>query len=125
MRFTRCSFAEADLRHADLDGRWFKFCDLIRADLRGASLRGAHLAGCDIRDADPRGADLTGAVLGRVATGTPPHGLTGLTGARLEGAVLCDPQRVDVIGWQPADGVRPIRGQRAECDRPVPDSPVV
>ncbi|MEU9386089.1 pentapeptide repeat-containing protein, partial [Streptomyces sp. NPDC048279] len=59
-------------------------------DLRGASLRGAHLAGCDLRDADLRGAFLTGADLGRVATGTPPHGLTG---ARLEGAVLCDLQR--------------------------------
>ncbi|MFC9343800.1 pentapeptide repeat-containing protein [Streptomyces sp. NPDC057020] len=28
LRFTRCTFVEADLRHAGLDGCSFTFCDL-------------------------------------------------------------------------------------------------
>jgi uncharacterized protein YjbI with pentapeptide repeats len=102
LRFTRCLFVGADLRHAGLDGCSFKFCDLRRADLRGASMRGAHLAGCDLRDADLRGADLTDADLGRVNTGRPPYGLTDITGARLTGTILRAVRHVDVIGWQSA-----------------------
>ncbi|GGM97344.1 hypothetical protein GCM10011578_017590 [Streptomyces fuscichromogenes] len=102
LRFTRCSFVAADLRHADLDGCSFRFCDLSGADLRGASLRGAHFAGCDLRGADLRGADLTDAGLGRVNTGRPPYGLTDITGARLEGAILRDVRHDDVIGWRSA-----------------------
>ncbi|MFF3411588.1 pentapeptide repeat-containing protein [Streptomyces sp. NPDC002742] len=102
LRFTRCSFAGADLRHADLDGCSFMFCDLSRADLRGASLRGAHLSGCDLRDADLRGVDLTDATFGRVNTGQPSRGLTDVTGARLDGAILRDVHQDDVIGWQSA-----------------------
>ncbi|MFF4540238.1 pentapeptide repeat-containing protein [Streptomyces aureus] len=97
VRFTRCSFAGADLRHATLDGCSFTLCDLSGADLRGASLRGARLAGCDLRGADLRDADLTGA--GRVNTGQSAHGLTDITGARLGGAILRDVQHDDVIGW--------------------------
>ncbi|MCT9008052.1 pentapeptide repeat-containing protein [Streptomyces sp. NPDC054766] len=99
LRFTRCSFKGADLRHAGLDGCSFMFCDLSRADLRGASLRGASLSGCDLRDADLRGADLTYATFGQVNTGRPPHGLTNITGARLDGAILRNVQHDDVIGW--------------------------
>ncbi|MGW0969610.1 pentapeptide repeat-containing protein [Streptomyces sp. NPDC002516] len=102
LRFTRCSFKEADLRHADLDGCSFVFCDLSRADLRGASLRGTHLSGCDLREADLRGADLTGTVFGRVNTGRPPHGLTDITGARLDDSALHAIHQDDVIGRQSA-----------------------
>ncbi|MET8957809.1 pentapeptide repeat-containing protein [Streptomyces sp. NPDC004393] len=102
LRFTRCSFVGADLRHASLDGCSFKFCDLSRADLRGASLRGAHLSGCDLRNADLRGADLTDAEFGRVNTGRPPYGLTNITGARLNGAILRNVQHDGVIGWESA-----------------------
>ncbi|MFB6625337.1 pentapeptide repeat-containing protein [Streptomyces sp. NPDC056374] len=55
MRFTRCTFVEADLCHAGLDGCSFTFCDLWRADLRGASLRGALLSGCPRRVRQPVG----------------------------------------------------------------------
>ncbi|MEH0556792.1 pentapeptide repeat-containing protein [Streptomyces sp. B21-101] len=98
LRFTRCSFAGADLRHADLSRCSLKFCDLGHADLRGASLRGARLAGCDLSHADLRDADLTGAVLGSVNTGVPPHGLTDLTAARFERAVLRDVRLEGVTG---------------------------
>ncbi|MDX3804778.1 pentapeptide repeat-containing protein, partial [Streptomyces sp. AK04-3B] len=110
LRFTRCSFAGADLRHADLSGCSLKFCDLSHADLRGASLRGARLAGCDLRQADLRDADLTGAVLGSVNTGIPPHGLTDLTGARFERAILRDVRLEGVAGgpsWPPEQRIRP------------------
>lgn len=100
-RFTRCSFAGADLRHATLDGSWFTFCDLGGADLRGASLRGVSLAGCDLRGADLRDADLTDAALGSVNTGIPSYGLTDITGARFEGASLRDVRAEDVYGWPP------------------------
>ncbi|MFD4976997.1 pentapeptide repeat-containing protein [Streptomyces sp. NPDC058424] len=99
LRFTRCSFAGADLRQATLDGCSFTFCDLGGADLRGASLRGVSLSGCDLRDADLRDADLTEATFGSVNSGRPPHGLTNVTGIRLEGAILRDVQLDDVIGW--------------------------
>ncbi|MFI0965829.1 pentapeptide repeat-containing protein [Streptomyces sp. NPDC021080] len=106
LRFTRCSFVKADLRHAALDGCSFTFCDLSRADLRGASLRGARLSGCDLRGADLRDADLTDADFGRVNTGRPRYGLTDITGARLEGAILRDVRHDDVIGWHSAvDGM--------------------
>lgn len=108
LRFTHCSFVAADLRHASLDGCFFRFCDLTRADLRGASLRGVHFAGCTLRDADLRDADLTAARFGRVLTGTPPHGLTDLTGARVRGATLRDVGRDAVLGWpHEADAVGP------------------
>ncbi|MEV5687387.1 MULTISPECIES: pentapeptide repeat-containing protein [unclassified Streptomyces] len=44
LRFTRCSFIGADLRHATLDGCSFKFCDFSGADARGASLREVGLS---------------------------------------------------------------------------------
>lgn len=97
--FTRCLFTGADLRHATLDRCSFKLCDLSGADLRGASLRGVSLAGCDLRGADLRDTDLTGASFGWVNTGTPPHGLTDVTRARFEGAILRDIRAEDVIGW--------------------------
>jgi uncharacterized protein YjbI with pentapeptide repeats len=97
--FDRCSFRGADLRHATLDGCHFKLCDLRYADLRGASLRGAWFAGCDLRDTDLRDSDLTNAQFGRVLTGSAPHGLTDVSGARFEGAVLRDLQTKEVIGW--------------------------
>jgi uncharacterized protein YjbI with pentapeptide repeats len=102
-RFTRCSFTGVDLRQATLDDCWFKFCDLNSADLRGASLRGARLAGCDLRCADLRCADLTDAKFGRVNTGRPPHGLTDVSGIRVNGAILRNVQLDDVIGW-PSEG---------------------
>ena len=101
LRFTRCLFIGADLRHATLDGCWFKFCDLSGADLRGASLREVSLAGCDLRGADLRDTDLTGVRLGSVNTGMPPFGLTDVTGARFEGATLRNVQAEGVIGWPP------------------------
>lgn len=101
LRFSRCLFIGADLRHATLDGGFFKFCDLSGADLRGASLREVSLAGCDLRGADMRDTDLTGARLGSVNTGMPPFGLTDVTGARFEGATLRNVQAEDVIGWPP------------------------
>lgn len=100
LRFSRCSFAGADLRHAALDGCSFMFCDLIGADLRGASLRWVNLSGCDLQSADLRDADLTGARLGSVNTGRPPHGLTNTTGARLDRAVLRNIQVTGTIGWE-------------------------
>ncbi|MER8029013.1 pentapeptide repeat-containing protein [Streptomyces bauhiniae] len=99
LTFTRCSFRGADLRHATLDGCRFSLCDLRGADLSGASLRGVSLAGCDLTGADLRGADLTGARLGRLLTGTPPHGLTDATGIKLDNAVLRDLQLDQVGGW--------------------------
>jgi len=104
LRFSRCSFAGADLRHAALDGCSFTFCDLSGADLRGASLRGVRLSGCDLCAADLRDADLTGARLGRVNTGRPPHGLSNVTGARFERAVLRDVQADGAIGWEHGGG---------------------
>jgi uncharacterized protein YjbI with pentapeptide repeats len=104
LRFTRSSFIGADLRHATLDGCWFKFCDLSGADLRGASLREVSLAGCDLRGADLRDTDLTGARLGSVNTGIPPLGLTDVTAARFEGASLHNVQAEGVIGWPPGRG---------------------
>ena len=104
LRFSRCSFAGADLRHAALDGCSFMFCDLSGADLRGASLRWVSLSGCDLHAADLRDADLTGARLGRVNTGRPPHGLTDATGARFERAVLRDVQVDGAIGWEHGSG---------------------
>ncbi|MGV9340126.1 pentapeptide repeat-containing protein [Streptomyces sp. NPDC003688] len=101
LRFTRCSFIGVDLRHATLDGCWFKFSDLSGADLRGASLREISLAGCDLRGADLRNTDLTGARLGSVNTGIPPLGLTDVTGARFDGATLRNVQAEGVIGWPP------------------------
>ncbi|WP_411081513.1 pentapeptide repeat-containing protein [Streptomyces sp. cmx-18-6] len=107
LRFSRCTFKGADLRHATLDGGSFKFCDLSGADLRGASLRGAVLAGCDLRDADLRDADLTDAILSSVNTGIPSLGPTDVTGARFEGASLRNVQAEDVTGWPPGpDGNR-------------------
>ncbi|MGV9426648.1 pentapeptide repeat-containing protein [Streptomyces sp. NPDC003656] len=107
LRLTRCSFRGADLRHATLDGCGFKLCDFHGADLRGASLRGVSFAGCDLTGADLRGADLTGAHFGRVLTGTPPHGLTDITGARLDHAVLRDLPLDQVVGRAEPGGVRP------------------
>ncbi|MCX4680769.1 pentapeptide repeat-containing protein [Streptomyces sp. NBC_01433] len=104
LRFTRCSFMGADLRHATLDGCWFKFCDFSGADLRGASLREVSLAGCDLRGADLRDTDLTDTRLGSVNTGMPPLGLTDVTGARFEGASLRNVQAEGVIGWPPGHG---------------------
>ncbi|KJK45510.1 pentapeptide repeat protein [Lentzea aerocolonigenes] len=98
-RFDRCTFAGADLRQATLDRCSFKMCDLSGANLRGASLRGVSLAGCDLRGADLRDTDLTGAHLGRVNTGIPPHGLTDVTGAMFDEAVLRDVRAEDVVGW--------------------------
>lgn len=101
LRFARCSFQGADLRHATLDGCWFKFCDFSGANLRGASLRGAVLAGCDLRDADLRDTDLTDVRLSSVNTGIPRLGPTDVTGARFEGTSLCNVHAEDVIGWPP------------------------
>ena len=101
--FTRCSFRGADLRHATLDGCHFTLCDLHGVNLRGASLRGAMFAGCDLTDADLRNADLTSARIGRVVTGSAPHGLTDVSGIRLDQAVLRDLRLDDVIGWPEAE----------------------
>ncbi|MGW1674057.1 pentapeptide repeat-containing protein [Streptomyces sp. NPDC002324] len=104
LRFTRCSFIGTDLRHATLDGCWFKFCDFSNADLRGASLRAVSLAGCDLRSADLRDTDLTDARFERVNTGVPPLGLTNITGAHFQGASLRNVRAEDVIGWPPRHG---------------------
>ncbi|CAM5609648.1 Pentapeptide repeat-containing protein OS=Streptomyces cyaneofuscatus OX=66883 GN=G3I52_13415 PE=4 SV=1 [Streptomyces cyaneofuscatus] len=109
LRFARCSFAGADLRHATLEGCWFKFCDFTGADLRGASLRGAVLAGCNLRDADLRDTDLTGARLSSVNTGIPRLGPTDITGARFEGTTLRNVQADAVVGWPP----EPVRSEPA------------
>jgi uncharacterized protein YjbI with pentapeptide repeats len=100
LRLDRCSLVAADLRHATLDGCSFRFCDLRRARLRGASLRFARLAGCDLREADLRGCDLTGASFGFVNTGAP-SGLSDLTGAVMDGAVLTAATFDRVTGWPP------------------------
>ncbi len=97
--FVRCSFVEADLRHATLDGCSFKLCDLRGANLRGASLRGVRLAGCDLRDADLRDIDLSGGQLGLVNTGSKPYGLTDITGAKFDNAITRDLKIDQVIGW--------------------------
>ena len=96
----RCSLVAADLRQATLDRCRFKFCDLRRAVLRGASLRFANLAGCDLREADMRDCDLTGASFGFVNTGAP-NGLSDLTGAVMDGAVLTGTTFDRVVGWPP------------------------
>jgi uncharacterized protein YjbI with pentapeptide repeats len=62
-------------------------------------LRGAHFAGCDLREADLRDADLTGSRLSFVNTGTHPYGLTDVTGADFNTALLADVQVERVIGW--------------------------
>ncbi len=97
--FTRCSFRGTDLRHATLDRCSFTLCDLRGVNLRGASLRGVSLAGCDLSGADLRDADLTSARFGRVITGIPPHGLTDVTGIKLDKAILRDLELDQVIGW--------------------------
>jgi uncharacterized protein YjbI with pentapeptide repeats len=98
VRLDRCSLVAADLRQATLDRCNFKFCDLRRALLRGASLRFANLAGCDLREADMRDCDLTGASFGYVNTGAP-NGLSDLTGAVMDGAVLTRTTFNRVVGW--------------------------
>jgi uncharacterized protein YjbI with pentapeptide repeats len=100
LRLDRCSLVATDLRHATLDRCSFRFCDLRRARLRGASLRFAYLAGCDLREADLRDCDLTGASFGFVNTGAP-NGLSDLTGAVLDGAVLAGTTFKRVTGWPP------------------------
>lgn len=80
----RCTFAEADLRQATLDGWHFMLCDLSGADLRGASLRDTSFAGCDLTEADLRGADLTGVSFAAMGVGA------GATGTRLD-RVRADP----------------------------------
>lgn len=97
-RLDRCSLVAADLRQATLDRCNFKFCDLRRAVLRGASLRFARLAGCDLREADMRDCDLTGASFGYVNTGAP-NGLSDLTEAVMDGAVLTGTMFDRVVGW--------------------------
>jgi uncharacterized protein YjbI with pentapeptide repeats len=100
VRLDRCSLVAADLRQATLDRCNFKFCDLRRALLRGASFRFARLAGCDLREADLRDCDLTGASFGYVNTGAP-NGLSDLTGAMMDGAVLTGARFERVVGWPP------------------------
>jgi uncharacterized protein YjbI with pentapeptide repeats len=100
VRLDRCSLVAADLRQATLDRCSFKFCDLRRALLRGASFRFARLAGCDLREADLRDCDLTGASFGYVNTGAP-NGLSDLTGAMMDGAVLTGARFERVVGWPP------------------------
>ncbi|MEV4254395.1 pentapeptide repeat-containing protein [Spirillospora sp. NPDC049652] len=101
LRFERCSFVGADLRHAMLDGCFFKMCDLREANLRGASLRGVRLAGCGLQGADLRDADLTDAQLGLVNTGVHPYGQSDVTGADLTGATITGLRADQVIGWPP------------------------
>jgi uncharacterized protein YjbI with pentapeptide repeats len=103
VRLTRCSFRGADLRHATLGGCRFKLCDFHGADLRGTSVRGTVFAGCDLTDVDLCDTDLTGAEFVLVLTGTPPHGLTDVTGIRLDNAVLRDARLEQVIGWPDGD----------------------
>jgi uncharacterized protein YjbI with pentapeptide repeats len=100
VRLDRCSLVAADLRQATLDRCNFKFCDLRRALLRGASLRFANLAGCDLREADLRDCDLTGASFGFVNTGAA-NGLSDLTGAVMDGAVLTGTTFDRVVGRPP------------------------
>lgn len=98
LRLDRCSLVAADLRLATLDRCSLRFCDLRRARLRGASLRFAYLAGCDLREADLRDCDLTGARFGFVRTGAA-NGLSDLTGAVMDGAVLTGTTFDRVAGW--------------------------
>jgi uncharacterized protein YjbI with pentapeptide repeats len=93
-----CSFRNADLRQAILDGCHFLFCDLRYADLRGASLRETSFVGCYLRGADLGNADLSRARFGSVNTGTPA-GRTDVTGANFSGAVLREIEASRVIGW--------------------------
>ncbi|MEU9457022.1 pentapeptide repeat-containing protein [Streptomyces sp. NPDC048277] len=116
LRFTRCSFIGADLRHATLDGCWFKFCNFSGADLRGASLREVSLAGCDLRGADLRDTDLTDARFGSVNSGMPLLGLTDVTGARFEAASLRNVQTEGVIGWPPRHSKKPRPAGMGDAD---------
>lgn len=93
-----CSFRNADLRQATLNGCHFMFCDLRGADLRGASLRRASFSGCYLRGADLSDTDLSWARFGYVNTGTAA-GLTDVTGAKFDGAVLRRVETRRVIGW--------------------------
>jgi uncharacterized protein YjbI with pentapeptide repeats len=93
-----CSFRNADLRYATLDGCHFLFCDLRGADLRNASLRRASFSGCYLRGADLGNADLSWARFGYVNTGTAA-GLTDVTGANFDGAVVRKIEARRVIGW--------------------------
>jgi uncharacterized protein YjbI with pentapeptide repeats len=96
----RCSLVGADLRQATLDRCSFRFCDLRRARLQGASLRFARLAACDLRETDLRDCDLTGASFGIVNTGAS-NGLSNLTGAVIDGAVVTGTTFDRVTGWPP------------------------
>jgi uncharacterized protein YjbI with pentapeptide repeats len=99
--FDRCDFSETDLRLASFDRCFFRFCSFVRADLVGASIRDARFAGCDFTDADLTNCDLTGSTFGFVNTGTP-DGLTVMTGAILEGAILKAVVTERVVGWHQA-----------------------
>ena len=93
-----CSFRNADLRQATLNGCHFMFCDLRGADLSGASLRGASFSGCYLRGADLSNTDLSWARFGYLNTGTAA-GLTDVTGAIFDGAVVRRTEVRRVIGW--------------------------
>jgi uncharacterized protein YjbI with pentapeptide repeats len=82
--FTRASFREAILTHAELgsaqmDNAHLELADLTQAQLSNASLRGAWLPAATLSDARLIGADLTGATL---------DGETTMDGADLSGAIL-------------------------------------
>jgi uncharacterized protein YjbI with pentapeptide repeats len=93
-----CSFRHTDLRQATLDGCHFMFCDLRGADLSGSSLRGTSFVGCYLRGANLSNADLSQASFGYVNTGTAA-GLTDVTGANFDGAVVREIEVRRVIGW--------------------------
>lgn len=97
LRFDRCSFVDADLRHATLAGRYFKLCDFRGADHRGASLRNASFAGCDFRAADLRDCDFGRATFGFVNTGDV-NGLTDMTDAIWSAGVPMEAEFSRVIG---------------------------
>ncbi len=72
---------KADLTRADLSGVRMSVADLMCANFTGADLRGADLWMSDMKDATLDGADLRGANLG---------GVTGLTSAQLDSAIVDD-----------------------------------
>jgi uncharacterized protein YjbI with pentapeptide repeats len=57
------------------------------------------LSGCDLRAADLRDTDLSGGQFGIVYTGTPPYGLTDVTGADFDKAITRGLRIDQVIGW--------------------------
>jgi Pentapeptide repeats (8 copies) len=92
-------FDGQDLMSVRTQRLWSDHCSFVGADLRHATLDGCSFKICDFRDTDLRDADLTGGRLGYVNTGAHPYGLTDITGAKFDNAVLGDLQVDQVVGW--------------------------